>query len=273
MRKKKALLMLPALLLAMIFASSLTAQAIEGVNADNVKVKVYTKQGDDWFRARYMKTDSRGILEVENVLPGKYKAVVRESEQKSTQIIAAKFRMLDNDGRKIDEKTDVDVYMYVNDVKTLLGTWESDKKGWVSLSALYPDTEYALEIKKSNNMSLSSKDNKYRIKVKSKIDESNWFQSLYARTNESKVLKVKDVLPGYYKFKYKTKDATPADTFTLKMQLRDDNAEEIDEETAVEIYAYSGKMKMLVGTVMTDDEGWVVLPGVITDMKYKVRIK
>lgn len=275
MKKKQALLMLPLLVLSMLVATSLVTNAadLEGVNTDNVKVKVYTKQGDDWFRARYMKTDNDGVLEVENVLPGKYKVEVRESEQKDTQVLAAKFRMLDNNGVKITEKTDVQVYMYISDVKTFLGTWETDSEGWVELSALYPDTDYALEINKSDDLELHSKDDKYRIKVSAKIDDSSWFRSFYARTDASKVLKVKDVLPGKYKFKYNHKDATAADTFTLRMQLRDNDAEEIDTETAVEVYAYIGKTKTLVGTVMTDDEGWVTLPGVMTGMKYELKVK
>ncbi|MDH4330731.1 MAG: hypothetical protein OEV93_04230, partial [Candidatus Moranbacteria bacterium] len=120
---------------------------------------------------------------------------------------------------------------------------------------------------------VKSKDDKYRVKVSAKIDDSGWFKSFYARTDTSKVLKIKDVLPGKYKFKYKSKDATPAEAFTLKMQLRDDEAEAIDEETTVEIYAFVGKMKVPVGTVKTDDEGWVTLPGVMTEMKYEVKVK
>ncbi len=270
MSKTKMLLALPVLLATLIIGVA-TASALSGTNADEIKVKVYTEQGDDWFRAIYTKTDDDGVLELKNVLPGKYEVKVRTSDAKSGQVLAAKFKMLDENGVAINEKTDVDVYMYINSVKTLLGTWQTDKNGWLELAALQLDTKYYLDVK--DEMHLGSKNNKYRVKVSTKIDGSDWFRSLYKRTDTNKVLKIKNVLPGKYKFKYKAKDATPNKPFILNLRMLDNDADDIDNATTIELYAYVGGQKALIGTLRTDGKGWVTVPGVMTGMKYKIKVK
>lgn len=257
-----------------VAALSLTgtsALALSGANADEAKIKIYTRQGGDWFKALYIKTDDDGVLTVKDVLPGKYKIEVRDKDVETGQVIAGKFRMLDEDGKKLREKTNVDVYMYISDVKTLIATLESDKEGWISLAMIVPGAVYNFDVK--DNANLSSKDDKYRIKVSKKVDDSDWFRALYKRTDTDKTLTARDVMPGKYKFKYKTGDATADMPFTLKIRLLDDNAERIDEETTVNLYAYIGDQKALVGTLETNDDGWIVVPGVLTGMKYKISVK
>ena len=246
-----------------------TASAFSGVNANNVKVKVYAKQGNDWFRAIYKKTNSHGVLVIKNVLPGKYKVSIRKEDKKSTQILAAKFRMSDKNGVRVNKKTDVDVYMYINGVKTLLGTWKTNKNGWVKLSALLPDTEYYLDVK--DEMHLNKKKDEYKIKINAKIEDSNWFRAAYKRTNKNKTLKISGVLPGKYKFKYK--GTTVDKTFNLSLRMLDNNAKKIKKPTVVKLYTYINKQKVLIGTLKTDNKGRLFIPNVVTNVKYDISVK
>ena len=248
-----------------------SALALSGNNADDVRVKVYTEQGDDWFKVFYTKTDDDGVLELKDVLPGKYKIVVKDSDQESGQTLAGKFKMLDENGVRVDEKTDVDVYMYISGVKTLILQTETDSDGWLDLASLTPEAEYYIKVK--DTMHLKSKDDKYRIKVKTKIDKSKWFRSTYKRTDTEKVLELKNVPSAKYKFKYKAGDASLTTPFTLKLQMLDSNMKEIEEKTTVKLYAYVGKEKALIGKMKTDKEGWITVPGVMTATKYKISVK
>ena len=268
---KKTKIIVASLVVATLSLTGTSALALSGANADEAKIKIYTKQGGDWFRGLYIKTDDDGVLEVKNVLPGKYKIEVRDKDVEAGQVIAGNFRMLDDDGKKLREKTDVDVYMYINDVKSPIATIESNKEGWIQLLQIIPGAVYEFDVTK--NASLSSKDNKYRIKVTRKVDDSDWYRALYKRTDTDKTLTVRDVLPGKYKFKYKSGDATADMPFTLKIRMLNDDAERIDEETTVNLYAYIGGQKTLVGTLETDDDGWIAVPGVLTGMKYKISVK
>jgi hypothetical protein len=256
-------------LVAMCMTSS--AMALSGANADEARIKIFTKQGGDWFRGLYVETNDDSVLKVKNVLPGKYKIRVRDKDVEDSQVIAGEFRMLDDDGKKLREETNVDVYMYINDVKTLIAQLESDDDGWISLSSIVPESVYEFNVKDDAN--LSSKDDKYRIKVNAKLDDSDWYRARYERTDTDKILKIRDVLPGKYKFKYKSGDATANIPFVLKVRLLDEDAERLDEETAVELYAYVGSQRALVATLQTDDHGWLTIPGVLTEMKYKIKVK
>lgn len=268
--KKTKMIMASFIALAMSLTAT-SALALSGANADEAKIKIYTKQGGDWFKGLYIETDENGVLEVKDVLPGKYKIEVRDKDVEAGQVIAGNFRMLDEDGKKLREKTDVKVYMYISDVKTLIATLTSDKEGWIQLAQIVPEAVYEFDV--TENAKLSSKDNKYRVKVTRKVSDSDWYRALYERTDTDKTLTARDVLPGKYKFKYKTGDATPDMPFTLKLRLLNDDAERIDEETTVDLYAYIGDQKALVGTLQTDDNGWIVVPGVLTGMKYKISVK
>lgn len=250
------------------FMVPLFAGAVSGTNVDNLKIKAYTKQGEKWFKASTSRTDSHGVLTKERILPGWYKFKVRGEDEKSGQTLAVKLRMLDADGKKITEKSDVDLYYKdAAGTKIAISTVETDKKGWIELSGLSFDTEYKLDVK--DEASLSHKD-KVRIKVKAKIDGSDWFVSRYKRVDETGALNVEDVLPGKYKFKYKNGDQSPALPFTLKARMLTEKGEKVKEATKVQLYAYINKVKTPVGELMTDERGWVTIPGVMTGIKYKV---
>lgn len=256
-------------LVGAFFMVPLFAGAVSGTRVDNLKIKAYTKQGGKWFKASTSRTDSHGVLTKERILPGWYKFKQRTEDKKSGQTLAVKLRMLDPDGKKITEKSNIDLYYKTaSGTNVLIGRVETDKKGWLELSGLAFDTEYKLDVR--DNASLSRKDNKVRIKVKAKIDGSDWFQCRYKRTDTTGTLEVEDVLPGKYKFKYKNGDRDPALSFTLKARMLTEKGEKVKEATKVQLYAYINKIKTPVGELMTDEKGWVTIPGVMTGMKYKV---
>jgi len=262
-----------------LFAMSLlvfpfTANAVSGTNADNVRVKVYAEQGDEWFRALTRRTDSDGVLTIKNVLPGWYKMVIDEDDQTSGQTLAVKLRMLGPEGKKIRERTPVDLYAMVGETKVAINTVNTDTRGWIELSGLSSGVKYLLDIDEKDASSLSSKDGRARIKVKTKVDGSDWFVSAYKRTDTAMVFEAKNVIPGYYKFSYKAGDRDPALPFTLKIRLRDEDGNRIKEPTLVKLWTYLGPEKTLtpVGQLMTDHRGWVTIPGVMTEMKYKIEV-
>ena len=252
--------------------SPLVASAVSGTEAEDVRVKVYSKQGGDWFRVLTRHANSHGALELKNVVPGWYKMVIDNRDVESGQTLAAKIKMRDRDGKRIKEKTNVNVYIEINGAKTLAAVYESDKSGWIEMAGVTSETKYYLDVAEANSSSLSDKENCPRIKVKTKIDNSDWFTSLYKRADENKILTIKNVLPGKYKFSYKSGDRSAAEPFTLRVRMLDEKGKKLEGITDVKLYAYVSKVKTLIGVLKTDSRGWVVIPGVMTEMKYKIEL-
>lgn len=267
---KTKILILGAVALALLVVP-LASHALSGVNASKITVKIFTKQGNEWFKARTVKTNSNGVLTFKNALPGHYKGVVKDADQATPQYVAAKFRMLDNEGRRINHKTDVNIYTVSGSTKTLALATESDEDGWVNMAALFPETDYFIEVKEGS--SLSQKDNQPRIKVKAKIDGSKWFRASMKRVNKDGVLTLKDVISGKYKFKYKSGDADPSQPFTLKAKLRKNNGKKITSKTRVDLYTYINGSRIKIAELKTTSKGWITVPGVMTGMKYKIKVK
>lgn len=270
--KKDKKISLPVAMFLSLFFVPIAAMAIDGLNANNAKVEVQAKQGGDWFTALSLRADNDGVLKIKNALPGWYKMVIDEDDEDDSQYLAAKIRMLDRDGRRLKEKTDVELSVEVEDTEIALGTIETDEDGWIELEGLFSDLPYKMDISEKDSSHVSKKDG-VRIKIKAKIDKSDWFPAAYTRTDENRVLEIENVLPGKYKFKYKSGDANPTEPFTLKMRLRNEDGEKIKEPTDVDLFAYVNDTKVPVGTVKTDAEGWLTLPGMMTNMKYKVDVK
>lgn len=254
----------------LLVLSPLIASAVSGTEADGVRVKVYSKQGGGWFRVLTRHADNHGVLELKNVVPGWYKMVIDSRDVESGQTLAAKIKMLDRNGKRIKEKTNVDVYVDLNGVKTLAAVYESDNKGWIEMAGLTSETKYYMDISEADGSSLSDKEGRPRVKVKTKIDDSNWFVSLYKRTDENKVLTIKNVLPGKYKFSYKSGDRSVAEPFTLRIRMLNEKGKKLKEATDVELYAYVSRVRTLIGVLKTDSSGWLTIPGVMTEMKYKI---
>ncbi len=272
--KKLQQTMMLAFIMGGFLVVPFVSQAISGTNADNVKVKVYAKQGEKWFKALVRHTDNKSILTIKNVLPGWYKMVIDEDDQTSGQILAVRLRMLDSNGKRIHEEIPVNLYAKVNGVKTSIGSVETDKRGWIEVSGLSSGVEYLMDIDEKNSSSLSEKEGRARIKVKTKVAGNDWFVSAYKRTDTAMIFTAENVIPAYYKFSYKSGDRDPSLPFTLRIRLRDNKGEKIKEPTLVKLWTYLGPEKTLtsVGQMMTDAYGWVTIPGVMTEMKYKIEV-
>ncbi len=258
-------------LLGLLFCAPM-ALANSGVNMDDVRTKLYAKQGGDWFRALTVDADDDGVVEAENVIPGWYKLKVGEEDRKGTQYVAVKLRMRDQDGKKLYEDTPVDLYVKVGDDKVFIGTVSTDKYGWLEVENLSLDTEYKLEIDERDGGSVHQKDGRARVKVNAKIDKSDWFRAFYDRTDENMTLKAENVLPGKYKYRYNDSDRTANLPFNLHVRLVNEKGEKLKDPTKVNLFAYVGGAKTPIGQVMTDEKGWVFLPGVMTEMKYAIEV-
>lgn len=248
--------------------------AFGGVHADDIKIKFFAKQGGKWIKAATKRADDKGVLEFENVLPGWYELELKDDDDaEAGQTFAVRARMVDEGGRKLKEKTDVDLY-YKNSSgdKTFIATVETDKKGWLEVSGVYPGLKYYFNISERDNAHLKNKDGRARIKVKAKIDGSDWFRARYARTDESNTLEVENVLEGKYKFSYNKKDRTADQPFTLKVRMVDEDGSKIKKETKVKLYVYQNKLKVMLGEFKTDKKGWLTFPGTMTKMKYKLSL-
>lgn len=250
------------------------------VNADNVKVKVYTEQGDDWFKAMEKHTTSHGTLKLKKMLPGKYRLEIDEDDVQTPQILDVKAQMYDEKGREFDEKVEVEVYVYIDvtslpsivagDDKILVNVYETDSDGELELENVIPGMEYKIEV--DETASLSKKKDRPRIKVKAKIDESDWFYSAYERTDTTNTLHLTDVISGKYKFKYKDGDvANPLQRFNLYIRLRDEDGEKIKKSHKVKIYTYINDQKIPVGEFITTKDGKLYLPNVMPG-EYKIDV-
>jgi len=262
---------LAALLFFLALAIPVKTLALSGVKIKNTKIKVDAKMDGHWFRALKKRTDNKGVLTLRGVLPGWYRMRVGHQDEKDGQSLALKARMVDPDGRPINHKTDVKLYVKNDGEKVMIGTVTSDEEGWISLSGLSLDTEYKLVIDEDDTSHLSHK-NRPRIKVRAKIGKSDWFRSAYRRTHADNVLKIKNILPGKYKFSYKNGDAPVGLPFTLRIRMLDSHGNRIKEATHLRLYAYQNGQRVVVGDVITDNHGWVTIPGVMTKMTYKISI-
>ncbi len=254
------------------------AWGASGHNIANTSIDVYTNQGDQWFLARQVKTGSDSAVKIKDVLPGKYQFRINDKDQKPDQMLAVDVRLKDASGKPLRDKTDVGVFMHVNDQRIFGGTFRTDSRGWVALSGIRPGAVYELTVKGAGSL---KKDRVLaRIKTKAQIAGSEWFDSSYDRLTTdvtqktNGVLEVKNVLPGKYKFKVKSSDPyNSTKPFTLNAQLLTDKGKKIKKPTKVIIYAYPNKTKKPVAEVMTNADGWITVPAVQPQTTYRLKVK
>jgi hypothetical protein len=274
---KKRFYQLAFLFLGGLLVFPMISQAFSGTNVKSLKVKVYTEQGGEWFRTLTKRTDYTGVLEVKDVLPGWYKYKFYDRDRTSeTQYVAMKLRMLDLDGREIKDNTTFDVY-YIHPVtgeKTFQAKLETDDEGWLRVPPFPENLEAKFELSDRDDSSVSQRDGEMRIKVNAKIDDSDWFDAYYGRTDENRVFETPDTLPGRYKFKYKEQDGDISLPFTLKTKLLNNDGDDLDEPTKVHLWAYLGPEKTLTfaGEVWTNHKGEIMVPGLMHGVKYKVEV-
>ena len=255
-----------------------TTLAVSGTNIDDTYVEIHTKQGGEWFVARKVKTDNDSSLRLKDVLPGKYKFELDDDDQKSGQTLGLELKMKDEDGKNIKEKTEVDAYIYIGDSKVFINTFKTDKSGYLDLEGITTGMVYELKVKGDGKVSKG--DNLARIKVKTKIDGSDWFYSSYDQFDidpsglTNGILEITDVLPGKYKFKIKSGDPyNMKKGFIVKARMRKESGKKIKKPTQVNVYAYPYGIKTKVAEMMTDSKGWITLPGAQPDMKYRLKVK
>ncbi len=263
---KKLLVLSACALIALGISLPQSSLALSGSHISNTPIKVYTHQGHDWFLAIRKRTDEKGVLKVKNVLPGKYKMEVSKDDTKTGQTLAINLKMLDAQGRKIRKKMDVNLYYYVNDNKYPIGTIKTDEDGWIKVSGLSLGTEYLLDL--DSGSSVHKKAGELRIKTKTRIDKSDWFQSSYKRTVKNTLENI-NILPGKYKFRAVNRSA--GQTFTLHIRLLDKNGRKA-RNAQVKLYAYIGGNKTLIGKVKTDKNAWVKIPNVSTGVTYRISV-
>ena len=256
------------------------AEAMD-VNADDIEVKIYTKQGGEWFKVMKKSTSKYGTLKMKKMMPGKYRMEVDEDDQEAIQMFDLKAQMFDEKGREFDEKVDVEVYAYIDssvlpsivpgDDEILVGIFETDSNGEIELKSIIPEMEYKIDV--DEEASLGQKKNRPRIKVKSKIEDSDWFYAAYERVDETNTLYLTDVISGKYKMEYKNKDVSdPVKRFNLYVRLRDDKGKKIRKSKKVKVYTYINDQKIPVGEFMTTKDGKLYLPNVMPG-EYKIDVK
>lgn len=120
------------------------------------RVKTKAKiSGSDWFDSSYNQLTldaskkTNGVLEVKNVLPGKYKFKVKNSDRyDGGKPLVVKAQMLDKKGKKIKKPKKVRIYSYANKSKSqkLVAELKTDSSGWVTLPAVEPGVTYRIKV-------------------------------------------------------------------------------------------------------------------------------
>ena len=252
--------------------------AVSGKNINKKYVNIHTKQGNKWFVARKVKTDEHSSLKLKDVLPGKYKFTLDDDDKKPNQTLGLQLKMKDGNGKNIKKKTKVNAYIYIGDKKIFINTFKTNAHGYLKLEGITLNTIYELDVR--GNGTIKKKNNLARVKIKTKIDGSAWFKSSYERLTLDQsgltngILEMKNVLPGKYKFKIKSSDHYDMKKpFTVKARMRKHNGKKIKKPTHINIYAYPYGIKTKVAEVLTDEKGWITLPGVQPHMKYRLKVK
>lgn len=277
MNKVKMLLLI--LLFATIMAPS-SCFALSGIKTDNITVKLYFKRSPEWknyVKALTKDTDSKGVLEAKNVLEGWYKPVIEDNDIEDGQRLAVHLQMLNEKGQFLKN---AEVKMYTknsSDEKIYIKTVNTDEKGWIESEGLVSGHEYYLEVNsdKDEIRKYSKRDNQPRIKVKgkkigNKKQGENWIQGLYTRTDENQILDVGKIQEGYYEFYLKNGDVLPKGFFHAKAIILDSKAKRIKKITTLKLYAFPQNKKTYVGEVKTSEYGEVILPKLITNMKFQM---
>jgi hypothetical protein len=123
----------------------------DGLARIKTKAKI---DGSDWFTTSYDRLDpdpsglTNGILEMNSVLPGKYKFKLKSGDPYDMRKpFIVKARMRKDNGKKIKKATQVNIYAYPNGVKTKVAEMMTDEKGWITIPQAQPGMKYRLKVK------------------------------------------------------------------------------------------------------------------------------
>lgn len=126
------------------------------VKKDGSLARIKTKakvSGSDWFDSNYSQLTldaskkTNGVLEVTNVLPGRYKFKVKNSDPyDATKPFTVKAQMLDKNGKQIKKATNVKIYSDADKSRKLVAELKTDADGWVTLPAVQPGVAYRIKV-------------------------------------------------------------------------------------------------------------------------------
>lgn len=274
-----------------------------------IKVHIYAKQGGEWFIALTKDINKNGVLKVENVLPGWGKIELAGSKKNAVNLagktFVSKMKLLDEKGRRIKKKTDVDLYAKIGGVKTYLATMKTDREGWLIVPGSMIGVENYIHVRGDGEPLGNSRGQQPRINVDAKMDDGKWFRVAQDKLDRHGVLTIENARPGKTKFSYvkgdgeKISGADLIDSlnqsgklsdklaekfklsdfaaksfekpFTLKVQVLDDDGNRVKKGTKVKMTVYL-KNRTLKGTLRTGAGGWLTIKGVPTGIETKMKI-
>lgn len=99
----------------------------------------------------------------------------------------------------------------------------------------------------------------------------SWFTARKIKTDKHSVIKVKDVISGKYKFTIE--DQKSDQKIGLKMRVRDEKGRKITKKVPVNVYAYAGDTRILIGVAKTNNKGWFGIKNASPDVVYEIEVK
>ncbi len=122
-------------------------------------------------------------------------------------------------------------------------------------------------------MAISGKNAK-NVYVEINTKQGNkWFTARNVKTDKDSSLKLKDVLPGKYKFELDKKDRKSGQTLALKLKMLDKNGKKIKGKAKIDAYIYVGDIKIFINTFKTNKNGYLNLEGIIPNTVYELKVK
>ncbi len=111
------------------------------------RIKVKAKiDGSKWFDAAYARVDRANTLELDNVLPGKYKFRYKRGDAPATRPFTLKMTIRNDKGKRVKNRR-IKVYAYRYGVRQKIGTFKTDHKGRLVLPNVLPG-KYKLKVQK-----------------------------------------------------------------------------------------------------------------------------
>lgn len=110
------------------------------------------------------------------------------------------------------------------------------------------------------------------VKIETK-QGGEWFTARKVKTDSDSSLRLKDVLPGKYRFVIDEDDQESGQTLGLELRMKDEKGKNIKDDTDVDAYIYIGDTKVFINTFETDDKGWLDLEGITPGVVYELDVK
>lgn len=254
-----------------VMPADVAADSVSGTNASEITVTLEIRKGGKWIKIKEFETDQDGVIESENIPPGKYRLTIDADDRRTSQTVAFESRLVDDEYRPLNDETTVRTWLYLPDnTKVLVSERDTDDEGWLETDALYHGMIFEIDVR--GNGQLSQKNGKPRIKIFAKIDGSRWFHAATTRYKDG-IVELEHVLPGKYKIKAKRKDVQDPvlqQPFTIQATLYDDDGDRVNDKTKVKLYGYFFGVKVKLAELSTDDKGHLSIPETLIDMTIRL---